>query len=238
MTTTAAANLPNRFLPDDLSPLLPDVLRGLVVEPIPPARGLVDSSTTDPWQLLDHVVGYAVAAEQIIAEQNSRIAELEKLALTDPLTGLCNRRAFEKALADTLDMIRRHGDTAVLVYIDLDRFKPINDLFGHEAGDRLLQHVAKMLSKGLRASDVVARLGGDEFAALLRRADPCEASHRAEMLRASLNSGSLVFKGDKLPMRASLGIHVLCSGESVGQALRQADRAMYADKKQRRSGPV
>lgn len=235
MSNTAAISLPAQFVPADLATLLPDPLRGLIVDPAPRARKVLDSKTTDPWDLLDQAVSYAVAAEQVIAEQNARIAELEELALTDPLTGLCNRRAFENSVDDTLDMIRRHGDTAVLIYIDLDRFKPVNDEFGHEAGDELLQHVAELLTSNLRASDVIARLGGDEFAALLRRADPSEAARRAEMIREALNTGSVVLAGHRLPLRASLGVHVMRGEDNVRDALRLADRAMYSDKKMGRS---
>lgn len=235
MTLTAATTLPAQSAPADFVSLRPEMPLGVVINPSLPANAEVSQASVDPWELLDQAVGYAIAADQVIAEQNARIAELERLALTDPLTELCNRRAFEQALEEMLDMIRRHGDTAMLIYVDLDRFKPINDEFGHEAGDRMLQHAAKILKSGLRSSDVTARLGGDEFAALLRRADPNEGMRRARAIRSRLNQANLRFAGQTLILRASLGVHVISADDSVDEALRQADRAMYSDKTRRRS---
>ena len=108
MSITATASFQDQFSAADLAPLLPAALRHLMGTPVQPSRSALTASSVDPWELLDHAVDYAAAAEQIIADQSARIAELEQQALTDPLTGLSNRRAFEQALADALDMHRRH----------------------------------------------------------------------------------------------------------------------------------
>tara|TARA_R110002167_G_scaffold59005_1_gene167067 strand:- start:954 stop:1670 length:717 start_codon:yes stop_codon:yes gene_type:complete len=235
MSVSESIGLQNQFTAADLAPMLPMALRELIMEPSQPARTALTAGAIDPWDLLDRAVDYAAAAEQIIADQSARIAELEQMALTDPLTGLSNRRGFENALATALDMNRRHGETAVLIYVDLDGFKQINDTYGHDAGDRLLQHVAALLKAELRASDAVARIGGDEFAALLRRADPREGSRRALAIRERLNTGSIALGSKRLPVRASLGVDVASGEDSVGQALRRADMAMYRDKRTRRA---
>jgi diguanylate cyclase (GGDEF)-like protein len=109
-------------------------------------------------------------------------SELRHLADHDALTGLLNRRRFEQELARHLAHVRRYGPEGAVLVLDLDGFKPVNDRFGHAAGDRLLARVAGVLRERLRATDVVARLGGDEFAILLPRADRSGAAAAAHSL--------------------------------------------------------
>ncbi|MDP6120860.1 MAG: GGDEF domain-containing protein [Rhodospirillales bacterium] len=111
----------------------------------------------------------ASRAERRMAEQQRRIAHLERLAATDELTGALNRRGFESALKRHLAEARRHHEPSVLVIADLDGFKPINDTYGHRAGDKVLRRVARLLMNNVRKTDYVGRLGGDEFAVLLTR---------------------------------------------------------------------
>ena len=123
--------------------------------------------------LLKHAYGQIGASEKRIAEQDRRIRELEDLAATDPLTGLMNRRGFEKFFELEQARIRRgHSPGALFVLIDLDRFKPINDTYGHLAGDECLKLVSAKLLQSIRMLDGAARLGGDEFTLLLTQLDP------------------------------------------------------------------
>jgi diguanylate cyclase (GGDEF)-like protein/PAS domain S-box-containing protein len=118
---------------------------------------------------------------ELILRWTEQVAELDAAARVDPLTGLANRRAFFGALGAAAD-----GGGAVL-YCDLDRFKPVNDILGHAAGDQLLQAVSRRIEDSVRDTDLVARLGGDEFAVLCAGANLAEARDVAERIRASLS---------------------------------------------------
>ena len=118
-------------------------------------------------------------------------SELRHLADHDALTGLPNRRRFEQELARHLAHVRRYGPEGAALVLDLDGFKPVNDTFGHAAGDRLLARVAGVLRERLRATDVVARLGGDEFAILLPRVDAAGAAAVARSLVRTVRAEAL-----------------------------------------------
>jgi diguanylate cyclase (GGDEF)-like protein len=122
----------------------------------------------------------------------------------------------------------------VLVMIDLDRFKEINDTFGHAAGDAALRLVARMLAGTIRAMDVAARLGGDEFALLLSGATQLKASGRVQRLAWQLNNLSLAWQGEIIPVRASVGMRGYTRGDTPESAMDAADEDMYAAKARRR----
>jgi diguanylate cyclase (GGDEF)-like protein len=131
-------------------------------------------------------------------------SELRHLADHDALTGLPNRRRFEEELARHLAHVRRYGPEGAALVLDLDCFKPVNDTFGHAAGDRLLARVACVLRERLRATDVVARLGGDEFAILLPRVDAAGASAVARSLVDTVRAEALT--ADARGVTVSVGI--------------------------------
>lgn len=115
----------------------------------------------EPWSLLEEMLGIVATAEKRIAKQRNRIETHESMVMTDPSTELENRRGLEAHLDRILAAAKRHDDTSVLVYIDMDNFKVTNDRYGHEAGDAVHVSVAEVLRKNTRTSDVVARIGGD-----------------------------------------------------------------------------
>ena len=173
---------------------------------------------------------------QDVTERRRQEAELQHLADHDPLTGLLNRRAFERALDQHLARVRRYGVQGALLMIDLDGFKAVNDQHGHETGDAMLAGVAERLRARLRASDVVARLGGDEFAALLPAADRAEAEHVARIAVEVVRDLS---PAAGPPVTASVGAAVIAEpGLSSHIVQREADRAMYAAKRAGRDGHV
>lgn len=192
----------------------------------------------DLHDLLVSALDCAAEAEQTIAAQSARIAELEALSLTDELTGLANRRGFEQSFAQAIEMANRHDETGVVVLIDLDHFKTINDTYGHEAGDATLRHAANVLQAGLRSTDVLARIGGDEFAAVLLRADRFAGLMQADRLQDMLNASVLRWRRMELPIRASFGACTFGPGDDLDVVLRSADLAMYSDKRDRRSESV
>jgi diguanylate cyclase (GGDEF)-like protein len=157
-------------------------------------------------------------------------AELEHLAGHDPLTGLGNRRIFTDRLEHACAKARRAASHLALVYIDLDAFKPVNDRFGHEAGDELLVEVATRLTHCVRGSDTVCRLGGDEFSVVMEDADAGQAAVLAQRIVNAL-AGEFVLNGQALDITASIGISLHPDdGSDVQTLLRSADSAMYRAK--------
>ena len=171
------------------------------------------------------------ALAALIAAQASAILErvdlldrLGRLALTDSLTGLPNRRAFEQTVAEPTAR-----DFAILA-MDVDNLKPVNDQFGHEAGDAVLRQIGEVLSQVLRGWDIIARVGGDEFAALLAGASPEQAVAVAQRVRHALH-GVSVPNG---MARVSVGCAAGNAGDDATEVWRSADVALYQAKREGR----
>ncbi len=170
-------------------------------------------------------------AEQLIRTQEARIAQLENLALTDELTGLTNRRGLLLALKRELAVARRDkAASGMLVLIDLDGFKQVNDMWGHGVGDTYLQTVAGVLMKEVRSSDVVARIGGDEFAVLLTQIGSRAGLVRLERLEKAFNSKVMYGQERPIPLRASFGFSAYAAGDTTENILAAADLKLYAHK--------
>lgn len=163
-----------------------------------------------------------------------RIEELQASADTDFLLGIPNRRGFEHELRRAIAYINRYQARGALILLDVDRLKPINDAFGHAAGDQVLKAIAEVLTRQVRASDVVGRLGGDEFAVLLWNLSETDARAKAALLEAEIDRLTFVFEGRNITAGASAGIAILSPHCEAGRALEQADSAMYVRKAQRR----
>lgn len=148
----------------------------------------VDAATFDVLADLARQIGLVVERARTEAALRRTVEKLTDIAATDPLTGVRNRREFERVLG----MGRRRP--FALLAIDVDCLKPINDTYGHEAGDRVLQAVATTLESVVRASDLVARVGGDEFAVLLEGTPPAEAATIAERMRAAMHGLTAPFQ--------------------------------------------
>ncbi len=186
--------------------------------------------------LLKHAYHLLGASERRLAEQDRRIRELEDLAATDPLTGLMNRRGFEKFFNMELARIhRKHSPGALLILIDLDLFKPVNDTYGHMAGDACLQALGRKMLQSIRMLDGAARIGGDEFAILLTQLPPEAASGHLEKIRVLLAETTLDCQGKKITFSASIGTATVTEDSLFTSVYDAADAVLYADKKQRRS---
>ncbi|HEY8963547.1 MAG TPA: GGDEF domain-containing protein [Alphaproteobacteria bacterium] len=170
-------------------------------------------------------------ANHQIALQRGRIEHLEALATTDELTGLTNRRGFVDAFERELDRTTR-GLTkgGLLLMIDLDNFKLINDTHGHAAGDAALRLVSETLKSAIRRMDLAGRLGGDEFVLMFSNADVMAAVDRAQHLAIRLNSLVLRWKGERIPVRASIGMRPYAGGDTAEGVMQGADSSMYAVK--------
>ena len=171
---------------------------------------------------------------QALAESEQIQEQMRHMALHDHLTGLANRALLLDRLEKALEWARRNGESVALLFIDLNRFKPINDEHGHEVGDRVLQQLAGRLSGAVREVDTVARHGGDEFVILLEGVDGWRAAERvADNIVASLDEPVAV-DGLRFELSLSIGIAIYPEhGESADELQRVADDAMYAAKADR-----
>ncbi len=177
------------------------------------------------------VLGEALR-EALLARQLA-LRKLEKLAYFDELTGLMNRVRFEDRLTEALQRAQRAGTQVALLFIDLDRFKAINDTLGHKAGDALLREVARRISERVRSSDAVSRRGGDEFTLLIESfQDQKGVAQLAEDLIVCVSEPYRLDSGATLVVGASVGIAFYPTDAKTGGTLLQcADTAMYAAKK-------
>ncbi|MCA9772680.1 MAG: GGDEF domain-containing protein [Myxococcales bacterium] len=161
-------------------------------------------------------------------------SELKALAMTDELTGIANKRALSHRLRHEVVRARRHGEPLSVLFIDLDNFKSVNDLFGHARGDAVLVSVAQTLMQSFRQTDLLARVGGDEFVALLPSTGIESAVTVAEKVVEELRSTREAIPriDSRTPLTASVGAAALGKdGDDGGLHLvREADKAMYRAK--------
>ena len=194
---------------------------------------VVRQGTAGAWTVEERALATDVATQLgvAIAQINNQL-RLEALSRTDALTGLLNRRAFDEELGRRFKHASADTAPGALLFLDLDNFKPVNDMLGHEKGDEALKRVASLLTANSRPGDLVARLGGDEFALWLERTDEESAAGRAREL---LEESHVLtpYSGDPArPLGFSIGIavHRPARGETTDGLIRRADQAMYAVK--------
>ena len=173
-----------------------------------------------------------------LAVARARVGELEARADIDPLLDILNRRGFERELKRALAHVKRYGTQAVLMFVDLDGFKGINDRYGHGAGDLLLKAVARELIGHVRASDIVGRIGGDEFGVLLWRLEGPQATAKARQLEAMIAQVGIPHGKARIEVAASIGVAPLVEDASPADIIAAADQAMYARKDERRGLPA
>jgi diguanylate cyclase (GGDEF)-like protein len=169
-----------------------------------------------------------------LAKAQARIDELQAHADTDFLLDILNRRGFERELNRSIAYIKRYQASGALIMLDVDRLKPINDAFGHAAGDQVLKAIVAVLLRHVRASDVIGRLGGDEFALLLWNLSETDAHAKAASLEQTIDGLSFIFRGRTVAAGASAGVAILGPHAEAAKALEEADSAMYVRKAQRR----
>jgi diguanylate cyclase (GGDEF)-like protein len=173
-----------------------------------------------------------------LAAAQARIDELQAWADTDFLLNIYNRRGFERELERSVAYIRRYQAAGALIVLDVDRLKPINDTFGHAAGDVVLKGVVAVLMRHVRSSDVVGRLGGDEFGLLLWNLSEADAIAKAAALEEAIDRLTFVFKGRSVVAGASAGVALIGTADDAASVLEAADRAMYARKASRRGRAI
>jgi diguanylate cyclase (GGDEF)-like protein/PAS domain S-box-containing protein len=163
-------------------------------------------------------------------EDRARIAELERLSMLDPVTGISNRRHAESYLDARLAELQRYSWSFGLVYFDIDHFKKVNDTWGHEVGDQVLRMVARTAGNSLRSTDVVSRWGGEEFTGAIQRVEAPELLNIAETMRL-LVEGSALRNGDGfVSVTVSCGCTIARPDDTIESLVARADRLMYASK--------
>lgn len=178
----------------------------------------------------------SVVAFRDISERLSLENKLRWQADHDALTKLANRRRFERCLSKEIDRLKRGNDCSALLYIDLDRFKYVNDTAGHSAGDQLLIEISQLLVSRLRKSDDLARLGGDEFAIILRSVTRDAIEQTADEYRHMLEEYVFLHNGKQFTIHTSIGITIMdCSTIDSETALSHADTACNIAKKRGRN---
>jgi diguanylate cyclase (GGDEF)-like protein len=171
--------------------------------------------------------------EAQLAVARAQVAALEAAVDLDPLLDILSRRGFERELRRALAFVQRYGNSAALVYLDVDQLKPINDQHGHAAGDAVLRAVAATLIRNVRASDVVARFGGDEFVVLLWNVSEAKAAAKAAALEAAVAEQKVQYWDATIEVGVSAGIACLLPEDQVEDVLKRADQAMYVRKAER-----
>ncbi len=187
--------------------------------------------TIAPMMDLEENVTGTVVVFQDVTQAQVIQRQLTHQARHDGLTGLINRNEFDNQLSDLVDNNLRADESHVLLYIDLDRFKIVNDLCGHQAGDELLRQVARQMKQKIRNTDLMARLGGDEFAAILYQCSLEKGKKVAESIRDRIESFRFSWDGKEFSVTTSIGVIPIDQfTSSVQDVIQLADAACYASK--------
>lgn len=208
-------------------------------------RDLIAAIGLDMSTLPKHVRAAveALAGEVLsLREDRERLqSELEKavdLADRDALCPIFNRRAFERELSREIALAERYGHDLSLVFIDLDRFKLVNDRFGHATGDRVIQHIAQTLIENVRQSDIVGRLGGDEFGIALTHADLAVGRSKAAALESIIEALTVRDAQDEslesVQLGASCGVVSWQRGRDANSLIAEADETMFRRKNEKK----
>ncbi len=194
---------------------------------------LLRAETNPQW--LVRTLEFTLERRQLHGQLAEARLDRERLATHDTLTGLPNRTLFRDRLNASLKQAAREREKLAVLFIDLDRFKSVNDTYGHDAGDQLLKQISERLTAGVRGGDILARLGGDEFGCVLTAiGSPANAEKVARQFLRTL-SQPMVLKGKRVACTPSIGIAICPSdGVDAGALMKHADAAMYTAKQQGR----
>ena len=183
-----------------------------------------------------------VVAVEIFSNKSPRYAlrqkleELQDMALFDTLTGLANRRFLEMNLATRLEELRRYDLSFAIMFIDVDKFKNINDLWGHQTGDQMLKMISNTMINSLRSCDIIGRWGGEEFVALLININKEDLFPVVDRFRRLVSNSLLPMEGgESINVTVSIGATTACKGDNMDVLMERADRLMYESKKRGRN---
>lgn len=187
-------------------------------------------------QYFDHMDHYLKMVKNEGEKLSEELSRVTTLSLTDELTGLPNRRAFTKRLKDEISRVQRYGSSLAVALLDLDRFKPINDTYGHAAGDAVLRLYSSDVLTTFRQNDLIARYGGEEFAVIFPNTTLDGAYQAIHKVLKHASETTLPFDGVNIPLPSfSAGLVDYIRGESLDVVIQRADEALYAAKRSGRN---
>ncbi len=195
-------------------------------EAVEPTSLVTNAAVIDPYSEIERLRAEIEALRR-------RAEAAEAAADHDVLTPVLNRRGFIAQMKSAMAFCQRHGTPAVLLYLDLDGFKGVNDSLGHAAGDAALVHVANLLTANLRESDAVGRLGGDEFGLLMLNAGLNGGRDKAQRLADALAAEDFIWNGQSAKLGGSFGVRAFNGHTDPEVWLAEADAAMWVRKKGR-----
>jgi diguanylate cyclase (GGDEF)-like protein len=205
-------------------------------EPRPKSAGTKDGSlTAEARKTIAKLQAERDVMRRELEAARARIIQLERLADEDSLAPIANRRAFVRELSRMIAFTRRYGPPSSVIYFDVNGMKQINDTHGHPAGDAALRHVAELLCKNVRSTDIVGRLGGDEFGVILTQTGQEQANTKAAILAQTI--AATPFNWGKLPISvsAAYGVYSFSGSDDAQIAIEAADKAMYKQKRVRQT---
>ena len=192
-----------------------------------------DFTTAETREVLAKLQAEREAMQRELEDARARIAQLERLADEDSLAPIANRRAFVRELSRMIAFTRRYGPPSSVIYFDINGMKQINDTHGHPAGDAALRHVADVLSKNIRSSDIVGRLGGDEFGVILTQTGQEQANAKAAALASAVAATPFMWGQLPISVSAAYGVYSFSGSDDAQVAIEAADKAMYEQKRVR-----
>lgn len=182
-----------------------------------------------------HIIGELTRTQKETLMLKEQLQESKRMMLRDPLTGLPNRLAYEERIALEINRCKRNNQNVCIAMWDLDHFKKVNDTFGHDAGDRVLRLLSKIITTRVRKVDMFARIGGEEFVLLMLDANLENALILNDQLRNSLADSSFHYDGSPCPITASVGITKIEKYDNLESVMRKADEALYKSKREGRN---
>lgn len=177
----------------------------------------------------------AIAVIRDITERKKMEAELRRLATTDALTGVSNRRGFMEKAEHELRRVQRYGNPFTMIMVDIDHFKSINDNYGHQVGDLVLQKMALAIKSALRKSDIFGRIGGEEFSIVLMETEPDTAISISERIRSRIEALSIHTGKETVHITISIGLTFFREGDDISTVSKRSDEALYAAKENGRN---
>ncbi|SDN26243.1 two-component system, cell cycle response regulator [Psychrobacillus sp. OK028] len=162
------------------------------------------------------------------------LLKVEELTITDPLTGIYNRRYLELFMEKSIPIYKRTNSSLVFMMLDIDHFKKVNDNYGHQCGDEALRHTSSIISNNVRNSDVFVRFGGEEFAVILPNTDVAEGLIIAERIRADVEKSEFIYKNERINFTISIGVSFY-NGDSEEELITKSDNALYKAKEEGRN---
>ena len=218
------------------------MLKALVQERVDTIRERMEKHQTVEQQLIEHkeremasLMKKIQAMEEETETLRNQVREERRQAFTDALTGLPNRFAYEERLEQEYERWKRYGSPLSIVIVDVDRFKRINDTYGHQAGDKALRIIARELSLATRKTDFIGRYGGEEIVILMPETTAEAAMNAAEKLRQRIENCGFHFREKKVTITVSCGLSEYREGDTPESAFERADQALYEAKKRGRN---